>query len=238
MRQPFVAGNWKMNGTRASIQVLLDGLKAGAESVGSAAIAVCVPFVYLAEVAQELQGTKISWGAQNVSHELKGAFTGEISISMLQDFGCTYVIVGHSERRALTANARRRRTGSAAAAGEGQVAKTARTPRASSPAVFTVRVSRWDMEPPAWATRPAPGRFTSRPTPCGGDPRSPRRRIRRRMIPPVTTMSLFVSDALGGRRPPSGKRNDVWMRLRLSTNNLRPRSAGRQGADAGLFVHE
>lgn len=101
MRQPFVAGNWKMNGTRASIQVLLDGLKAGAESVGSAAIAVCVPFVYLAEVAQELQGTKISWGAQNVSHELKGAFTGEISISMLQDFGCTYVIVGHSERRAL-----------------------------------------------------------------------------------------------------------------------------------------
>ena len=99
MRQPFVAGNWKMNGTRASIQVLLDGLKAGAESVGSAAIAVCVPFVYLAEVAQELQGTKISWGAQNVSHELKGAFTGEISISMLQDFGCTYVIVGHSERR-------------------------------------------------------------------------------------------------------------------------------------------
>jgi len=101
MRRPFVAGNWKMNGSRASIEALLDGIKAGIGQVEAAEVAVCAPYVYLGQVARQLEGTPIGWGAQNVSHEAGGAFTGEIAISMLQDFGCRYVIVGHSERRAL-----------------------------------------------------------------------------------------------------------------------------------------
>ncbi|KPK37091.1 MAG: triosephosphate isomerase [Gammaproteobacteria bacterium SG8_47] len=101
MRQPLVAGNWKMNGSRASIASLVDGMKAGVDAVAKAEVAVCPPFVYLGEVAEMLQGTAISWGAQNVSEQESGAFTGEIACSMLQDFGCKYVIVGHSERRTL-----------------------------------------------------------------------------------------------------------------------------------------
>jgi len=101
MRRPFVAGNWKMNGSRASIQALLDGIKAGIDGVAVAEVAVCAPYIYLPQVAEQLEGTAIAWGAQNVSQEAGGAFTGEIAISMLQDFGCRYVIVGHSERRAL-----------------------------------------------------------------------------------------------------------------------------------------
>ena len=101
MRQPLVAGNWKMNGSRAGNKVLLDGVKAGIAEVTRAEVALCVPFVYLTEVAEQLQGTPLSWGGQNVSHEQAGAFTGEISAAMLKDVGCTYVIVGHSERRNL-----------------------------------------------------------------------------------------------------------------------------------------
>ena len=101
MRQPLVAGNWKMNGSRASIASLADGMKAGIDAVTNAEVAVCPPFVYLADVANMLRGTPISWGGQNVSEQASGAFTGEIACSMLQDFGCKYVIVGHSERRTL-----------------------------------------------------------------------------------------------------------------------------------------
>ncbi len=101
MRQKLVAGNWKMNGSRASIKALLDGLKQGIAAVESAEVAVCAPYVYLGDVEQQLQGTPIVWGAQNLSTEASGAFTGEIAASMLQEFGCKYVIVGHSERRAL-----------------------------------------------------------------------------------------------------------------------------------------
>jgi triosephosphate isomerase len=101
MRQPIIAGNWKMNGSRASIKELLDGLMAGIDEVKTAEVAVCAPFVYLAEVRAQLSGTPIFWGAQNLSHEEKGAFTGEIAASMLLDFDCKYVIVGHSERRSL-----------------------------------------------------------------------------------------------------------------------------------------
>jgi triosephosphate isomerase len=88
-----------MNGSKASIRTLLDGLKAGMAQVKNGEVAVCPPFVYLEEVSQQLRGTAIVWGAQNVSNEPSGAFTGEVSASMLKDFGCTYVIVGHSERR-------------------------------------------------------------------------------------------------------------------------------------------
>lgn len=99
MRKTFIAGNWKMNGSRDSIKTLLDGLKAGIGSVDKADVAVCAPFIYLPEVAQQLDGTPIAWGAQNVSTEAKGAYTGEIAASMIADFACKYIIVGHSERR-------------------------------------------------------------------------------------------------------------------------------------------
>lgn len=101
MRQPLIAGNWKMNGSRSSNKALLDGIKAGIGEVNSAEVAICAPYVYLADVEQQLADTPIAWGAQNLSTEEKGAFTGEIAASMLLDFKCKYVIVGHSERRSL-----------------------------------------------------------------------------------------------------------------------------------------
>jgi triosephosphate isomerase len=101
MRQKLVAGNWKMNGSKASIKELLDGIKKGIGDVASAEVAVCPPFVYLGEVEAQLSGTPIVWGAQNLSTEEKGAFTGEVAASMINDFGCKYAIVGHSERRTL-----------------------------------------------------------------------------------------------------------------------------------------
>ncbi len=100
MRQPLVAGNWKMNGSLESIGLLLQGIKAGMGDVKRAAVAVCAPAIYLPAVQQQLQGSDIAWGAQDVSAEASGAYTGEIATSMLKDFGCQYVIVGHSERRA------------------------------------------------------------------------------------------------------------------------------------------
>ena len=103
MRQKLVAGNWKMNGSRASIKALLDGIKQGIAVVDSAEVVVCAPYVYLADVQSQLQGSPIAWGAQNLSTEASGAFTGEIAADMLLDFACKYVIVGHSERRSLYA---------------------------------------------------------------------------------------------------------------------------------------
>ena len=99
MRQPLVAGNWKMNGSLASVRELLAGIKAGASQVGSAEIAVCPPFVFIPEAEAQLKGSRVAWGGQNLSTETSGAYTGEVSASMLRDFGCKYVIVGHSERR-------------------------------------------------------------------------------------------------------------------------------------------
>jgi triosephosphate isomerase len=101
MRQPLVAGNWKMNGSRDSINELLDGVLDGMNTVEKAEVAVCVPYVYLSQVADRLSGSNVAWGAQNVNDNESGAFTGEISASMLKDFGCKYVIVGHSERRTI-----------------------------------------------------------------------------------------------------------------------------------------
>ena len=90
-----------MNGSRDSIVTLLDGILSGMGEIKSAGVAVCAPFVYLGEVGQKLAGSAVAWGAQNVSEQEAGAYTGEISTSMLQDFDCQYVIVGHSERRAI-----------------------------------------------------------------------------------------------------------------------------------------
>jgi len=99
MRQPVVAGNWKMNGSRSSIQALLGGIKKGISEIHSAEVVVCPPFVYIADVAQQLEGTSISWGAQDLNQHDSGAYTGEVSGPMLNDFQCKYVILGHSERR-------------------------------------------------------------------------------------------------------------------------------------------
>jgi triosephosphate isomerase len=101
MRRPLVAGNWKMHGSRAENAQLLDGLLQGMPAQTSAEIAVCPPFVYLWEAARVLKSSAIALGAQSVCAEAVGAFTGEVSASMLKDVGCTYVIVGHSERRAI-----------------------------------------------------------------------------------------------------------------------------------------
>ncbi len=101
MRRPFVAGNWKMNGSKESTALLLNELVQGCERVELAELAVFPPFVFLGQCEQVLMRTQISWGAQNVSSQPDGAFTGEISASMLHDFNCRYVIVGHSERRTL-----------------------------------------------------------------------------------------------------------------------------------------
>ncbi|MBT2970548.1 MAG: triose-phosphate isomerase [gamma proteobacterium symbiont of Ctena orbiculata] len=99
MRRPLVAGNWKMNGSLESVRSLLEGIKQGVGEVKNAEVAVCPPFIYLPEVEQLLSGGDIAWGGQDLSTESSGAFTGEVAASMLNDFGCKYVIVGHSERR-------------------------------------------------------------------------------------------------------------------------------------------
>ena len=99
MRRKLVCGNWKMNGSLVSNAVLLAGIKAGL-SQSRCDVAVCAPAVYLAQCQSALTGSGLTWGAQDVSAHASGAYTGEISVSMLQDFSCEYVILGHSERRA------------------------------------------------------------------------------------------------------------------------------------------
>ena len=101
MRQPLVAGNWKMHGSLATNQRLLEAVKAGLSGLTGARAAVCVPFPYLDQARQALSGSAIAWGGQNVSEHDNGAYTGEVSGAMLKDFGATYAIVGHSERRSL-----------------------------------------------------------------------------------------------------------------------------------------
>ncbi|WEJ61900.1 triose-phosphate isomerase [Thiomicrorhabdus lithotrophica] len=102
MRKPFVAGNWKMHGSKASILSLVTGLNAQADQLGNVDVAVCPPAIYIDYVKRSLSSNAISVGAQNVAAEpVQGAFTGEISVEMLKDFACDYVILGHSERRAI-----------------------------------------------------------------------------------------------------------------------------------------
>jgi triosephosphate isomerase (TIM) len=101
MRTPLVAGNWKMHGNRASNRALLDAVLAGIEGMEGVECAVCVPYPYLGEVAGRLAKTRLAWGAQNLSEHAQGAFTGEVSAPMLAEFGCRYVLAGHSERRQL-----------------------------------------------------------------------------------------------------------------------------------------
>ncbi len=100
MRRKLVAGNWKMNGSLAQNAGLLDAVRGGMASIPNVDCAVCVPFPYLPQAQQRLAGSSVKWGAQDVHQLEKGAFTGEVSAAMLRDFGCSHVIVGHSERRA------------------------------------------------------------------------------------------------------------------------------------------
>lgn len=96
----LIAGNWKMNGSLAAnealIKAMLDGLQGAAPA---ADMALCAPAPYLAQMQALLQGSPIAWGSQDVSAHEQGAYTGEVSVAMLKDFGCRYAIVGHSERR-------------------------------------------------------------------------------------------------------------------------------------------
>jgi triosephosphate isomerase (TIM) len=101
MRKRLVAGNWKMHGSLAANQRILESVKGGAERAWGVEIAVCVPFPYLQQAAAVLAGTPVAWGAQNLSEHDSGAYTGEVSGAMLRELGCRYVIVGHSERRQL-----------------------------------------------------------------------------------------------------------------------------------------
>lgn len=101
MRTPLVAGNWKMNGTIDSVTELTQGIVAGAGDIEAADILICPPFVYVQKVEDMLGSAPVALGAQDLYFETGGAYTGEVAGDMLKDIGCGYVIVGHSERRAL-----------------------------------------------------------------------------------------------------------------------------------------
>jgi triosephosphate isomerase len=100
-RYPMIAGNWKMHGSRESVAALLTGIKSAASNASSVEIVVFPPFVFLEQTQDLLSDTAIAWGGQNLCAEPAGAFTGEVSASMLLEFGCRYVLIGHSERRQL-----------------------------------------------------------------------------------------------------------------------------------------
>ncbi|ARP96003.1 triose-phosphate isomerase [Bordetella genomosp. 13] len=99
-RARLVLGNWKMHGTLAENAALLDALRT-ADAAAHCQFGVCVPFPYLAQTQQLLEGSTVAWGAQDVSKHEKGAYTGEVSAPMLKEFGCRWALVGHSERRTL-----------------------------------------------------------------------------------------------------------------------------------------
>jgi len=101
MRGYLVAGNWKMNGSNAANAELVDGIIGGMPQSDTVELLICPPFPYLGAIAAKLSGTGIALGAQNVSQHEAGAYTGETAPSMLIDVGCKYVLVGHSERRAI-----------------------------------------------------------------------------------------------------------------------------------------
>ncbi len=99
MKKPIIAGNWKMNNTKAEAEELITALKPLVKDVTRTDVVVCVPFTCIEKVKKLVKGSKIKVGAQNVAWADKGAFTGEISAAMLKEVGAEYVIIGHSERR-------------------------------------------------------------------------------------------------------------------------------------------
>ncbi|MBS0358641.1 MAG: triose-phosphate isomerase [Proteobacteria bacterium] len=100
MRSKIIAGNWKMHGSKDSVTALLSNIKSNF-AASSPQLIVFPPYVYLEQVQQTLKDTKIQWGAQNLSANEPGAYTGEVAAQMLLDFGCKYSLVGHSERRSF-----------------------------------------------------------------------------------------------------------------------------------------
>ncbi len=101
MRRKIVAGNWKMHGSRAENTQLVESITSGFAGAAGTECVILPPFVYLHDVSRQLRDTAVQLGAQDVCAESQGAFTGEVSAAMLKDVGCHYVLVGHSERRAL-----------------------------------------------------------------------------------------------------------------------------------------
>ena len=101
MRRKLVVGNWKMHGNLQSNHDLLSGIVTGLKDKTKADYVVCVPSPYLFQAREILTSSNISWGGQNVNQHEKGAFTGAVAPHMLSDLGCTYVLLGHSERRVL-----------------------------------------------------------------------------------------------------------------------------------------
>ena len=100
MRKTIVAGNWKMNASKESVNTLIEGILSGMNEASSEVI-VCAPFPYLSQVESLIQGSSLMLGAQNLNVNSAGAYTGEVSADMIKDFGAQHVIVGHSERRSL-----------------------------------------------------------------------------------------------------------------------------------------
>lgn len=101
MRRKLIVGNWKMHGDIHSNQTLLEGITNGVREFKNADYVVCVPNPYLFQARELLNNTNIAWGGQNVNQFEQGAFTGAVAPHMLTDLGCTYVLLGHSERRSL-----------------------------------------------------------------------------------------------------------------------------------------
>lgn len=100
-RLPLIAANWKMHGSLETIRPLVRNILAGLQSDVSAEVAICPPFIYLDELHRMLSDSKVALGGQNISQFDSGAYTGEVSATMLLDYNCRFVIVGHSERRTL-----------------------------------------------------------------------------------------------------------------------------------------
>lgn len=100
MRRPLVAGNWKLHGTRAGAARLADAVRKDGEAVGAVDVVLCPVSVHIPLVAERLAGSTLQLGAQDVSDQSGGAYTGEVAAAMLAEFSCGYAIVGHSERRA------------------------------------------------------------------------------------------------------------------------------------------
>lgn len=105
MRSSLVVANWKMHGRKSEVTQLLSAIKAGIKAGVAAAekVVICPPSIFLGQAEQELAGSKIAIGAQNAHPQTKGAFTGEVAFAMLKEFSCSYVIIGHSERREIFA---------------------------------------------------------------------------------------------------------------------------------------
>jgi triosephosphate isomerase (TIM) len=101
MRKYTVAGNWKMNGSKSSVTSLIQSIKSGIVEIDNVEWIIFPSYPFLEQAQRMLVGSKIFWGAQNFSDKPSGAYTGEVSAGMLQEFGCTHVLVGHSERRQL-----------------------------------------------------------------------------------------------------------------------------------------